>query len=556
MPSNRNYFESMTDDDSMEEILNEKLSTPPRGGILQTFSKRNFSLRKKKKQEVPAAVTPSPPPKALQQAVEMKEDEDPVMAHFRSRTTQRVRFDFDAPSPAKPTHKPHKPSAQNKNPSAIQRFMKGALFTRKREEESNIYQREAAKELKENSIKWHDSTWRKSSGPAKVPASPDRSNNSSNSSFDDGGGDDLPPLPETLTFSAEERPTLAKVTKLLNKARRAIHVHYRYGYAVKCYVKALDMLKGFPDDHPTVVKTMEGLNQAHQLQSSFQNSANIVKMGIKSEDTGELVRALKMYTIAYRIRRDHLGRGHPSLIVLLNMLGSIQIKRGELEEAMQIYELALTDLKPAELNAEEESPAPGSMRSLTKSMTYREMGSIYEAWGDQDKALEMYHQSLQCIAEFKGLDCHLPNENEAVAMTETLTEIPPEPSEGLDETEKEAAREQQAILEDLELVHMTRSYVKQTEVVNTDKGGDGMELVFGLQKKGKKNKKILQVSHYDVFFPPGLEDKISRKGFRRGSTSKHMETDFSDVDAALTLHLIAQLHRAKGEYNIAIAAFK
>ena len=66
-----------------------------------------------------------------------------------------------------------------------------------------------------------------------------------------------------------------------------------------------------------------------------------MKIGIKNEDAGELVKALKMYTIAYRIRRDNLSRNHPSLVVLLNMLGSIQIKRGELKEAMQIYELAL-----------------------------------------------------------------------------------------------------------------------------------------------------------------------------------------------------------------------
>ena len=32
---------------------------------------------------------------------------------------------------------------------------------------------------------------------------------------------------------------------------------------------------------------------------------------------------------------------HPSLAVLLNMMGSVQVKRGEYGEAMKIYELSL-----------------------------------------------------------------------------------------------------------------------------------------------------------------------------------------------------------------------
>ena len=556
MPVAKTYFESINDDDSFEEILNEKNSTPSKG-IISSFSKRAFSFRKKKSCDSPVAVTPSPPPKEAPR--DSTEDDDPVMAHFQSRSTQRVRFDLGTPTD-KTDAKPKGPTSPAKSPTAIQRFMKGALFGKKqtREDESkDFYQREAAKELEESKVVWHESKWERSkTSPGKSPAE-----HSDSSGSCDDRGDVVPPLPATLTFSLEERPTLAKVTKLLNKARRAIHVHYRYAYAVKCHVKALDLLDGFPRDHLTVVKTLEGLNQAHHLQSSFQNSANIVKMGIKSEDTGELVKALKMYSIAYRIRRDNLGRSHPSLIVLLNMLGSIQIKRGELDEAMEIYELALSDLTGPVLNTDEESPAPGSMRLMTRSVTYREMGSIYEEWGDLDKALDMYHQSLQCIAQYKGLDAYLDTSEMETAedpMRETITEIPVDTAEeDSGESKDDVVLEQQAILDDLDLVHMTRSYVKQTEVVHTDKGGDGMELLFGLQKKGKnKSKKILMASNYDIFFPPSLESKISRKGLRRSPGAKNMATDFSDIDTALTLHRIAQLHRAKGEYNIALAAYE
>ena len=64
-------------------------------------------------------------------------------------------------------------------------------------------------------------------------------------------------------------------------------------------------------------------------------------MGIQHEDKNQLIKSLRMYTIAYRMRRDSLGVDHPSLAVLLNMMGSVQVKRGEYGEAMKIYELSL-----------------------------------------------------------------------------------------------------------------------------------------------------------------------------------------------------------------------
>jgi tetratricopeptide (TPR) repeat protein len=209
----------------------------------------------------------------------------------------------------------------------------------------------------------------------------------------------------------------------------------------------------YPEDHPTVLKTIQYLNTAHHALSSLENSANIVKMGIKYEDAGDWVRALKMYTIAYRIRRDNLSRSHPSLIVLLNMLGGVQLKRDEFEEAMEIFELALKDdfrlpangdIRDEDLHGDDDSddrpggekhvhehkeadvsPVPKRARSwgspktanercgasnlLAKSVAYREMGSIYERWGEMDTALQMYHKSLDCIADYKNISWEPPS---------------------------------------------------------------------------------------------------------------------------------------------------
>jgi len=367
-----------------------------------------------------------------------------------------------------------------------------------------------------------------------------------------------------------------------------MYVHHRYGYAVKCHVQALDLLQTnprFTNDHPLVVKTFESLNAAHHMHTSYRNSANIVHMGIKCEDTGEWARALKLYSIAYRIRRDHLPAGHPSLVVLLNMLGSIQIKRGELEEAMQIFELAAvasgnsqklpnasTDPEPP--LADDATPVPprprppgkGSFRALTAAVTFREMGTIYELWGDADKALAMYHESLSSIATYKGLAHYPPHRGDSSSTNSGSNSSNSSSNSDEDRSHREntSTEEEQAILQDLEMVRVARSYVKTTEVMNADKNAGqedagGLELLIGLQQKKRKGASIVCTSSdYDVFFPPALEDAIrnaSRKGKKPGPDGG-TRTDTANLEAALTLHRIAQLHRARGEYNLALAAFK
>lgn len=140
-------------------------------------------------------------------------------------------------------------------------------------------------------------------------------------------------------------PTSSKesIAKLLKKAQRAHKKSFRYRLAMKYYLLALKEMTaaGYEDNDPLTIKVLKSLNNVHHSQSTVQNSANIVSMGIHQEDKNQLIKALRMYTIAYRMRRDSLGVDHPSLAVLLNMMGSVQVKRGEYGEAMKIYELSL-----------------------------------------------------------------------------------------------------------------------------------------------------------------------------------------------------------------------
>ena len=132
---------------------------------------------------------------------------------------------------------------------------------------------------------------------------------------------------------------------LIGKAHVAHRRTFRYRLAMRYYLLALREMttsgRYENDDHPLTVHVMKCLNDVHHAQSTLTNSADIVRMGMQHEDNDMHVRALRMYTIAHRMRRDVCGPDHPSLSVLLNMMGSVRVKRGEYDEAMRMYEASL-----------------------------------------------------------------------------------------------------------------------------------------------------------------------------------------------------------------------
>jgi len=158
-------------------------------------------------------------------------------------------------------------------------------------------------------------------------------------------GSTISEISPTHTQNRANIPKSSKenIAKLLKKAQRSHKKSFRYRLAMKYYLLALKEMTaaGYSDTDPLTIKVLKSLNNVHHAQSTIQNSANIVGMGIQHEDKNQLIKSLRMYTIAYRMRRDSLGVDHPSLAVLLNMMGSVQVKRGEYGEAMKIYELSL-----------------------------------------------------------------------------------------------------------------------------------------------------------------------------------------------------------------------
>eukprot|EP00538_Stauroneis_constricta_P000483 CAMPEP_0119560600 /NCGR_PEP_ID=MMETSP1352-20130426/15377_1 /TAXON_ID=265584 /ORGANISM="Stauroneis constricta, Strain CCMP1120" /LENGTH=913 /DNA_ID=CAMNT_0007608623 /DNA_START=383 /DNA_END=3121 /DNA_ORIENTATION=+ len=476
-----------------------------------------------------------------------EEEHDPVMKIFESRNTQRVRFTFDQQDTSDPkgtksssttNATKSKSNTNNKTTTAtsnVKQFMSRALFGNNKTSSKKLNE-EMKREVHEaagDAIVW--------ASAADTPSGPELVHTTQESysylNTSNNGG---------IVMSFVEDPKArATVTKLLSKARRAENIHFRFEYAVKCYVRALDVLKKakYPQDHPTVVKTIELLNTAHHVLSSYNNSASIVKMGIKYEDAGELVRALKMYTIAYRIRRDNLNRNHPSLVVLLNMLGSVQIKRGELKEAMQIYELALKD-SPVMFAKEDEEMKPPTANLLAKSVTYREMGAIYERIGNTEEALSSYHKSLECVAEWKEAvsgDAFPSTRRGAVSV---LDEIDPSRNDNDDEAEPDFGF---STMDDVQLAPSSTTSKEAGEVESGE-----MELFLSPKSSPLSSTRTssVQSNKYESFFPSHLEESMSKK------PSSAVRDSFADMDLALTIHSIAQLHRCQGKFSEALDAYE
>jgi len=477
-------------------------------------------------------------------------DEDPVMALFQERSRQRVRFCIEGEEHEKeskessnkkerPSSPPLSASSDDKHAFNIKTFMNRTLFkngsTPNAAESENAAEVEARKEIDSSPFIWE---------------SPE---------LDIGGVS-----PEVVHTTAEATrkgdikvsftenlDVRNQVLKMLDKGRRAQFSHFRYEYAVKTYMKALNLLtqNGYPDQHPLLDKTLKALNNAHHSSSSFKNSATIVKMGIKYEESQELIRALKMYTIAYRIRRDQLSRYHPSLVVLLNILGSIQIKRNDLKEAMQIFELALKDAPTPYRETEENLHLPTPpINLLARAVTFREMGLIHEKWGDATKALHMYHMSLDCISDWKDKNGSKRGKSTGKAQLKAPTSSQPNimPLGSVDSNDSSGN-----ILDDLKMCKTFRLHKGSMET-------EDMEVYLGSSSNadevGLSGDKSV-TDFYNSFFRPDdvAESHVARRRRKFKPSSKE---SYADVDIALTLHQIGQMHRSHGKYGHALDAYK
>jgi tetratricopeptide (TPR) repeat protein len=224
------------------------------------------------------------------------------------------------------------------------------------------------------------------------------------------------------------------------------------------------------------------------------------------------------------------------------MLGSIQVKRGDLKEAMLIYELALKDgtVTPNEDEIDAYGKPPiGNL--LAKSVTFREIGIIKERWGHLDEARDYYHQSLECVQEWK-----VAYNDDDESFTDDV-----ESNDSLDYS--------------LSNVRLEKS-TDEPGQFEEEKGE--MELCLVPMTMSAGNKTLAPTNRYEEIFPSRLEKEFERKSKPSKDSPGKNETDrtninsnlskdaFADMDLALTLHHIAQLYRKQGNFTEALQAFE
>lgn len=389
------------------------------------------------------------------------------------------------------------------------------------------------------------------------------------------------------------KPSKELIALYLKRAQRH-HKKYRYQLAMKYYLIGLKEMQlfGYSDSDPLMSNVLKSLNDVHHAKSTLENSASIVKMGIQHEDRSQLVKALKLYTIAYRMRRDSLGVDHPSLPVLLNMMGSVQVKRGAFSEAMQIYELGLKGRPDEKMGDGRSTVKFRNQNPLTTSVTLRDMGMILEHLGEVEKALRFYHASLRYAVKFqKGkheadVQTMLNAKSDGISGEEHSTRF--NAADDISEkgrTDKESVNDQDSADSFLTNIddHVDEPFswdevrvVKSTidiNVTNSPDIGKGKqknkeecmiadcesgEMELFLEKRLDRwalSQEMKTISDSAKFYYDGLFVEAEPLSVTIETDAAGNNGQSADADIAMTLHQIGQIHRRSHRHAAALSAY-
>ena len=370
-----------------------------------------------------------------------------------------------------------------------------------------------------------------------------KSNSNNNSSSSNNNNSDVTSTTNTnITTSSSDTTTTkisSEIDELIRKGKKAQYTKYQYHRASNYYLQALSKLDqnkhdpNYPKQHSI---TLHLLNDTHHAMRTLEHSADIVKMGLKHEEKQEYMKALKMYTVAFRMRRDAMGKLHPTLPILLNMLGSVQMKRGELDEAMQIFELAIYGrLK----NDDMKVVGRMNLSHVTRAVSMREMGKIYECKGDDDNALEMYHNSLECVMERKK---QYQNQNQQQKMKNGIYHHHIDSSSSSPNVKEEISQC------DIRLMNAdhhdgTSTYSSDDDSLSKQYDtGESEEMEVFLENKSFIGERCASnlCAFYNLFFQ---DDEII--------ISKNVS-----VHIAMTLHHVANIHSKRRHYILALSTYE
>lgn len=228
-----------------------------------------------------------------------------------------------------------------------------------------------------------------------------------------------------------------------------------------------------------------------------------------------------MYTVAFRIRKDTFGDLHPSLPILLNLLGGVQVKRKQYEEAIQIYELALYGKLKSDTTTIVKTR---NVSASTLAVSMKEIGNIHEHFGRLEDAMVMFHESLDCVLK------------DARRVQEKNQKRGHEPS-------PEAKKHLRSPSSVCSTVLSDESYdvCVVSASAKTDEVPEEMEIYLQESLSGQPHggRSLMHLAFfYDSFFQ--ITEMKSKK---------------VDLHVATTLHSIASIHLKQQEFNLALSSY-
>ena len=351
---------------------------------------------------------------------------------------------------------------------------------------------------------------------------------------------------------SENKSITDEIDSIFSKGKTAQYTTHQYPNACKYYLETLAKLDkySYPSHHPLRTAAISHLNDTYHCMRTLEHSSDIVKMGLKHETQQEHMKALKKYTIAFHIRKNTLGPNHYSLPILLNMIGSIQIKRGEWKEAKEIFELALYGRLEKDTMT---IAGKTNVRLSTKAVSMREMGKICELSGRgdcDDEALDWYHDSLDCILvkhchhrRYGGSHSHSNDteNNDLICKKETFNMI------------QDNINDDNIILMQSCNVRLVNDMTKNVNDLSSSSSrtttmrkqpkhiipSEEMEVYLESKSFGGKRTTTNLSAFYDTFFQN-----------RQIIASKNIS-----VHVAMTLHQIANIHCKRRHYTLALATY-
>lgn len=181
-----------------------------------------------------------------QESDEIQMEDDPVMALFETRNTNRVRFSVDNDEPNKGKSGAGRPASPplggDAKPFNIKSFMKKALFAGgKKSGDKNSADIDAeVLEIEKAAVGESSNGSQKQQRIPFVWISSETTDSSTPGVLHTVNQEKDSNL--TVTFT-ENPKTQSDVAKLLSRGARAQNRHFQYAYAVKCIVRALEKMK-------------------------------------------------------------------------------------------------------------------------------------------------------------------------------------------------------------------------------------------------------------------------------------------------------------------------